>query len=236
MISKKQACAIFESAGLSLYEKQFLQLSKYLELLLETNQHMNLTAITQPEEIWRKHFLDSAVLLQQITIPLGAACLDVGTGAGFPGMVLAVLRPDLYIVLLESLKKRARFLEETAQTLGLWNVECVHARAEDAAKEKVYREMFDFVTARAVAVLPVLVEYCLPYVKVDGVFVAMKGPSEDIAFAETAAEKLGGMVEKECVYSLEGIGTRKLYIIRKSVHTPAAYPRRGDKIKKKPLI
>lgn len=235
MISFEQAQSIFQTASLPLYETQYLQLTKYLELLLETNAHMNLTAITEPEEVWSKHFLDSAVLLQHVEIPLGAACLDVGTGAGFPGMVLAILRPDLQMTLMDSLQKRIGFLEKVAETLGLAGVRCVHARAEDAAKETQFREQFDFVTARAVASLPVLAEYCLPFVKIGCVFAAMKGPSEQAAIAFDAVEKLGGSFAAEKVYTLAGIGERRVYLLQKSEHTPEKYPRRGDKIKKNPL-
>lgn len=235
MITWEQAKQIFQTASLPLYEAQYYQLHTYLKRLVEANQHMNLTAITEPEEVWTKHFLDSAVLLQQTEIPLGAACLDVGTGAGFPGMVLAILRPDLQMILLDSLQKRIGFLEETAEVLGLGGVRCVHARAEDAAKETQFREQFDFVTARAVAPLPILAEYCLPFVKLGGVFAAMKGPKENAAEAEGAVEKLGGAFAVEREYSLAGIGQRRVYLMEKRSHTPEQYPRRGDKIRKKPL-
>ncbi len=231
----EQAKKIFQNAGLDLYEMQFRQLSTYLEKLVETNQHFNLTSIIEPAEIWAKHFLDSAVLLQKIPISIGSHYLDVGTGAGFPGMVLAILRPDLQVTLLDSLQKRVDFLVDLAEYLGIDNVRCVHARAEDAAKMTEYREKFDFVTARAVAALPVLLEYCLPFVKLGGMFCAMKGSSESGRDVENAAWTLGGSFQQEVNDTLENVGQRRLIFFEKVEKTPAQYPRRGDKIQKKPL-
>ena len=154
----ESAKALFAAAGMPLYEQQYCQLQAYLKTLAETNEKMNLTAITEPAEVWAKHFLDSAALLCHAKLPTGASCIDVGTGAGFPAMVLAVLRPDVQFTLLDSLQKRVRFLEQTAQLLGLGNVRCIHARAEEAARQPELREQFDFATARAVAALPVLAE------------------------------------------------------------------------------
>ena len=210
-------------------------LAAYLAELTETNRHMNLTAITGSAEAWEKHFLDCAILLQKVQLPLGATCIDVGTGAGFPGMVLALLRPDLQVTLLDSLQKRIGFLEQTAAKLGLANVRCIHARAEDGAKLPELREQFDMATARAVAAMPVLTEYCLPFVKQGGVFAAMKGPSETAEQAETAAKLLGGEIVGEESYTLPTAGERKLIRIRKTAPTPQKYPRRSDKIKKQPL-
>lgn len=235
MMTYEKAKAIFAGAGLPLCETHFQQFSTYLKELVETNAHMNLTAITEPEEVWAKHFLDSAVLLQKVSLPLGASCIDVGTGAGFPGMVLAILRPDLQMTLLDSLQKRIGFLEHTAELLGLGNVRCVHARAEDGAQDPAYREQFDFATARAVAALPVLTEYCLPFVKVGGRFAAMKGPSETAETAESAIALLGGKVVSEENYNLEQAGERRLIVVEKETTTPAKYPRRSDKIRKNPL-
>lgn len=175
MMTYEAAKQLFDGAGLPLTESHFAQFQCYLAELTETNRHMNLTAITEPAEAWEKHFLDCAILLQKVQLPLGATCIDVGTGAGFPGMVLALLRPDLQVTLLDSLQKRIGFLEQTAAKLGLANVRCIHVRAEDGAKLPELREQFDMATARAVAAMPVLTEYCLPFVKQGGVFAAMKG-------------------------------------------------------------
>lgn len=154
MMTYEAAKQLFDGAGLPLTESHFAQFQCYLAELTETNRHMNLTAITEPAEAWEKHFLDCAILLQKVQLPLGATCIDVGTGAGFPGMVLALLRPDLQVTLLDSLQKRIGFLEQTAAKLGLANVRCIHARAEDGAKLPELREQFDMATARAVAAMP----------------------------------------------------------------------------------
>jgi 16S rRNA (guanine527-N7)-methyltransferase len=160
MMTYEAAKQLFDGAGLPLTESHFAQFQCYLAELTETNRHMNLTAITEPAEAWEKHFLDCAILLQKVQLPLGAACIDVGTGAGFPGMVLALLRPDLQVTLLDSLQKRIGFLEQTTAKLGLANVRCIHARAEDGAKLPELREQFDMATARAGAdgILPAVCE------------------------------------------------------------------------------
>ena len=232
----ESAKALFAAAGMPLYEQQYCQLQAYLKTLVETNEKMNLTAITEPAEVWAKHFLDSAALLCHAKLPTGASCIDVGTGAGFPAMVLAVLRPDVQFTLLDSLQKRVRFLEQTAQLLGLGNVRCIHARAEEGAQQLELREQFDMATARAVAAMPVLTEYCLPFVKAGGIFAAMKGPSETAAQAEQAAKQLGGEIAGEVQYALPTAGARRMIQIRKVEATPKKYPRRSDKIKKQPLV
>lgn len=235
-ISYEMAAAKFAAEGLDLTAAQFQQLQRYLEKLVETNRQMNLTAITEPAQIWAKHFLDSAVLLRKISLPMGAACLDVGTGAGFPGLVLAILRKELQVTLLDSLQKRVHFLEETAAELGLQNVTCIHGRAEELARKPEFREQFDFVTARAVAALPVLTEYCLPFVKVGGAFAAMKGPGEAAEEAAAAAKALGGGVPEAVSYVLPDVGERQVIRIVKFTPTPGRFPRRGDKIRKAAMM
>ncbi len=235
MISYKEAQEIFSNANLTLYDTNYRLLSTYQEYLCKANQHMNLTAITDSREIWHKHFLDSAMLLQKISFPLYASCIDVGTGAGFPGLVLAIFRPDLQITLLDSLQKRVTFLSEVTEILGLDHVRCIHARAEDAAKQAELRERFDFATARAVASLPIVLEYCLPFVKIGGLCIPMKGPNESITDGITAATALGAGIKQEICYTLKEVGTRKIFCYEKTNKTPVDYPRRGDKIQKKPL-
>lgn len=234
-VSFEQAKKIFSAYDLPLCEAFYQQLTIYMQELTEANRYMNLTAITEPEKIWNKHFLDSAVLLKKASIPLNGACLDVGTGAGFPGMVLAILRPDLQITLLDSLKKRVDFLQRVTSLLQIENVCCVHERAEDAAKNEAYREQYDFVTARAVAALPMLTEYCMPFVKIGGTFAAMKGPNEDAACMCHALSVLGGEMLSAEKYQLAGIGERQLILSRKTQISPPQYPRRSDKMKKNPL-
>lgn len=234
-ISYEECQAIFQAGGLPLCETHYYQLSAYLDCLLEKNQVMNLTAITDSREVWAKHFLDSAVLLTKVDLPLGTSCIDVGTGAGFPGMVMGILRPDLEITLLDSLQKRIGFLEEVCEKLGLSRVRPVHCRAEDGARMPELREQFQFATARAVASLPVLAEYCLPFVAVGGTFAAMKGPGESAEDALAAAEKLGAELNSCQAYKLDGVGQRQVITFRKIDSTSKQYPRRGDKIKKAPL-
>ncbi len=212
------------------------KLGRYLEILRAENEKINLTAITDPDEIWVKHFCDSAFLLKSVSIPAGSTLLDVGSGAGFPGLVIAILRPDISVTLLDSLQKRIDFLKFTAETLSISNVTCLHGRAEDFAKRSECRETFDFVTARAVAALPVLLEYCLPFLKIGGLFLAMKGTAESPEDAICASEILGGGQPEIFDYSLDDFGKRRIFRFKKRRSTPPAYPRRSDKIKKYPLI
>ena len=238
MMTYEAAKQLFDGAGLPLTESHFAQFQCYLAELTETNRHMNLTAITEPAEAWEKHFLDCAILLQKVQLPLGATCIDVGTGAGFPGMVLALLRPDLQVTLLDSLQKRIGFLEQTAAKLGLANVRCIHARAEDGAKLPELREQFDMATARAVAAMPVLTEYCLPFVKVGGKFVSYKSVSvdEEIAQSKKAVYVLGGEIGKVEKFHLPGSDMeRALVVVEKKRSTPKKYPRKAGMPTKEPL-
>lgn len=196
---------------------------------------MNLTAITDPDEIAVKHFYDSLLLLTAVDLPTGASVVDVGTGAGFPGVVLKIARPDIRLTLLDSLGKRLTFLEALLQELGL-SADLVHARAEEAGRGKL-RESFDLVTARAVAALPVLSEYCLPFAGVGGTFVAMKGASagEELRGSLGAIARLGGDEPELVTKLLPGGDQRGFIIVRKKTATPSAYPRPSAKIAKAPL-
>lgn len=208
----------------------------FAALLVEWNKRMNLTGITDPEEIVRKHFLDSLTFLAYTDVPAHAALIDVGTGAGFPGIPLLIARPDLQVTLLDAQQKRLRFLDAVLMETGL-TASLVHLRGEEAGQNPKYREQFDFATARAVASLPVLAEYCLPFVRTGGYFIAMKG--RDTAEEQTAARKavslLGGEVDKSTHFTLGGVGERDLLFIKKISQTPAKYPRPSAKIAKKPL-
>ena len=212
------------------------RLVKYADLLVEWNEKINLTAITDPEGIVVKHFLDCALVLTQVKLPQNARVVDVGTGAGFPGMVLKILRPDIEITLMDGLNKRLVFLDEVAKALDL-EVKTVHLRAEEAGKNQNYREKFDLATARAVSRLNVLYEYCLPLVKVGGVFCAMKGPSaaEELAEAKKAAGILGGGKADLKETTLTGEEQRCFVITKKISQTPPKYPRISAKISKQPL-
>ena len=210
------------------------QCLRYLDLLLEWNARMNLTAVRDPHEALVKHFLDSMTLLPLLPEEPGLRLIDVGTGAGFPGLVLKVMRPDLRLLLLDSLKKRLSFLDAVSRELGLEAVETMHARAEDAGRNPALRERFDAAAARAVAEMRVLSEYCLPFVKVGGVFLAMKGPhgAEEQAAAGEIQRKLGGRLEEARPASLPFLGEERLLLaVRKERPTPAKYPRRASEIK-----
>lgn len=211
------------------------KLARYAELLLEKNKVMNLTAITAPRDVATLHLLDCAALAAQLDLS-GKRVIDVGTGAGFPGMVLAILTPDARFTLLDSLGKRVDFLRETADAMGLRRVRCVHARAEEFARK--HREQFDIATSRAVAQLNVLCELTLPLVKVDGVFLAMKSVESDpeLQEARSAIAQLGGAVEDVTDYTIPGTEvTHRVVRIRKERPTPAGFPRAFARIKKAPL-
>lgn len=207
--------------------------AKYLE---EKNSVMNLTAITGKEDVANLHFLDSAALLSIYDFPQKASVVDIGTGAGFPGIPLKLLRPDIELTLLDSQQKRIGFLEEVTELLGLDGVSCVWSRAEEAAPHM--GGSFDVAVSRAVAKLSILCELCLPFVHVGGVFIAMKGPdcSEELEQAQNAIKILGGGKAEIKHYEIPGSGiTHSAVIIEKRRPTPAAYPRSFGKIKKNPL-
>ncbi len=214
-------------------EQIYNDLDTYAELLVEKNKVMNLTGITEPLGISEKHFLDSLLIFRYADIHEGACVIDVGTGAGFPGVPMKLYRNDLQVTLLDSLQKRINFLSEVSDKTH--KMECIHARAEEGGRDKSLREHFDFAVARAVAAMPVLCEYCLPFVKVGGAFIAMKGPNEDISGCEGALEKLGGRIEKVEQYSLPCGDKRVICIVRKISATPTKYPRNSGQIKKNSL-
>lgn len=215
--------------------EQMEQFEAYHGLLAEWNQKMNLTAICEPQEVALKHFADCLYGLQYL--PQGAHLIDVGSGAGFPGVPLKIMRPDIEVLLLDSLNKRVVFLEELIRCLGLEGISAMHGRAEECAKGEL-REAFDVATARAVAKLSVLAEYCLPYVKKGGCFLAYKGSNglEEMAEAESAVHVLGAKSEETREYLLPNSDIcRTLAIIRKTKATPPKYPRNAGQIAKKPL-
>lgn len=219
-----------------LTENQLAQLKQYYELLIEWNEKMNLTALTAPEDVALKHFADSLLLLCYCDIEKEARVIDVGTGAGFPGMVLKIARPDIQLTLLDSLQKRLGFLDEVCNELGFDDVELIHSRAEDGSRTEL-RESFDIAVSRAVASLNTLCEYDMPYVKVGGRFIAMKGKEaqEEMVAAENAIHTLGGKLLQKHDFILGEAGERSIIEIKKIAATPDAYPRRSKHIKNKPL-
>lgn len=225
-----------EAYGISVLPEQAEQFQRYLELLTEWNEKMNLTAITEPMEVAAKHFLDSLLLLNYLEFPAGSRLIDVGTGAGFPGVPLKIMRPGLDLTLLDGLNKRLVFLQALLSGLEL-SAETVHARAEEAGRQPKYRQKFDFATARAVAPLNLLCEYCLPFLKMGGIFAAMKGPQprEEIAAAKNAVSLLGCELEAAHEFALPGGDSRSLILIRRTKPLSEIYPRHGSKIAKQPL-
>lgn len=222
---------------ITLTENQYEQFQKYFELLAEWNEKMNLTAITDESGVALKHFTDSLSLLNFVDIPQNSSLADVGTGAGFPGVVLKIARPDIKITLIDSLNKRLVFLGEVCAQLGI-EAELIHSRAEDGARDEKLRESFDFAVSRAVARMNVLSEYCLPYVKVGGAFCAMKGAQANEKFKESlnAINTLGGKLENKYFFELpENGGERAIAVVRKVKNTPQKYPRQSGKIKAKAL-
>lgn len=222
----------FQKCNIELSQDKADKLLKLYEFLVEYNQNVNLTAITNFEEVVVKHFIDSVLPFSMIDIKENSSFIDVGTGAGFPSIPLMIVRPDLKGTLLEALNKRCVFLEKACELTGV-DVKVVHGRAEDYAKEK--REAFDFATARAVAAMPVLCEYCIPYVKTGGKFIALKSVNEDETLCEKAVKVLGGKIAEIKDYTITNGDNRRLFIIDKVSQTPTKYPRNPSMIKKKPL-
>lgn len=222
--------------GIETDTKQFEAFCKYKELLKEWNKKMNLTAIEDDRDIMVKHFVDSISI-----IPFLKDCkslIDIGTGAGFPGMPVKIVRGNVDVVLLDSLEKRINFLNTVINELGLSGIKALHGRAEDFGRETGYREQFDVAVARAVANLPVLLEYCLPFVKVSGYFIAMKGSSiEEVDNSKKALNILGAEIEEVKQFSLPFDDIkRNIIIVRKLRQTPTKYPRKAGKPSKEPLI
>lgn len=222
----------FQKCNIELSQDKADKLLKLYEFLVEYNQNVNLTAITDFEEVVVKHFIDSVLPFSMIDIKENSSFIDVGTGAGFPSIPLMIVRSDLKGTLLEALNKRCVFLEKACELTEV-DAKVIHGRAEDYAKEK--REAFDFATARAVAAMPVLCEYCIPYVKTGGRFIALKSVNEDETQCEKAVNVLGGKIAEIKDYTITNGDSRRLFIIDKVSQTPTKYPRNPSMIKKKPL-
>lgn len=223
----------FSSCGIDLPKNLYDKFNIYADFLVEYNEKVNLTAITDPMEILCKHFIDSACLLKYVDISNNSSLIDVGTGAGFPSLPLKILRPDIRLTLLDSLNKRIDFLKQLCDKLEI-DADFIHGRAEDISKMPEYREKFDYSCARAVANISTLSELCIPFVKVGGSFISMKGPTEDVSRGTNAIEILGGSVADSIDYSLFD-EQRRIFVIRKISQTPIKYPRNSAQIKKKSL-
>ena len=211
---------------------------RYYQLLIDYNQKVNLTAITEPHEVAVKHFLDSVSLVVALEIPFGARVIDVGTGAGFPGLPLKIVRDDIRLTLLDSLNKRVVFLESCAEELELEDVCCIHGRAEELGKLEEHRQQYDIAVSRAVANLATLSEYCLPFVRVGGVFAALKGPAAqaELEGAKNAIETLSG--GNPCInlaHIADADLAHSIVLVDKMAPTPPKYPRSGNKPLNKPL-
>ncbi len=225
-----------EKLNIKITNKELEKFELYYNELITVNQHMNLTAITEKNEVYNKHFLDSLEIVRAINLNENANFCDVGSGAGFPSIPLAIIASNINVTIIDAVDKRINFLNDLAKKLGLDNIVALHKRAEDYAKEK--REYFDLVTARAVARLNVLAELCLPLTKIGGLFIAMKGQSgsEELNESLNAIKTLGGEYVKTIEFELpDEAGKREIIVIKKIKTTPEKYPRLFSKIKEKPL-
>lgn len=234
-MNKEEFVSELEKLGIELTGHQLISFNTYCDFLKEYNSHTNLTAITDDDQIFLKHFYDSLTISKVINLNEYSNLIDVGTGPGFPGMVLKIVFPNLKVTLLDSNNKKIKFLEELSSKLNIKDIEIYNGRVEDYIKD--HRESFDIVTARAVANLPVLSELCIPLTKVDGYFIAMKGSNEEeITESEFAIKALGGNIEKVENFELPNNGgLRNIIKVKKVTNTDIKYPRRYDKITKNPL-
>lgn len=228
-----------EERGITINEKQLDQFENYFKILVEWNEKMNLTGITERDQVYMKHFYDSVSLAFYVDMEKVGSLADIGSGAGFPGIPLKICFPHLKLTIVDSLNKRINFLKHVADSIGLDEVELLHGRAEEVARKHGYRDGFDLVTARAVARMAVLNEFCLPFVKVGGQFAAMKGsdPTEEIAEAARSFKELRGSLRKVNSFSLPvEESDRHIVVIDKKGPTPMKYPRKAGTASKTPLI
>ena len=233
ILSEKSCAAGYEFTDIQIHRYEL-----FYQMLVEKNKYMNLTSITEEEEFIDKHILDSISISKYMSFNNISKCIDIGTGAGFPGIPLKILYPDVEFVLLDSLRKRLRFIDEVIEELSLNSIHTVHQRAEDAARDKNYREQFDLCLSRAVAPLPVLIEYCIPYVKTGGYFVSYKSTKglEEIEQSSHCLKVMGSKIEKTEEFSISGDAQdRVLIFVKKNKKTHHTYPRKSGIPSKKPL-
>lgn len=224
----------FSECGLTLNQDTYEALDCYAKYLVKCNSVANLTSITDPEGILVKHFIDSILICNMVELPKNSRLIDIGTGAGFPLIPIKIYRPDLQICLLDSQLKRVKFLQDLTYLLQIDAV-IIHNRAEITSHQDKYREQFDVCVSRAVAPLPILSEFCIPYVKIGGYFAAMKGPNEDSVDFIEAYKKLGGSLLGQNDYELPNGDSRRLVLIEKISQTPTGYPRKSTHIMRNPL-
>lgn len=222
----------FASSEIDITDEMTGKFVRLCDFMIEYNQNVNLTSITDFEEVVVKHFVDSVLPFYILEIPEGSSFIDVGTGAGFPSLPLLIVRPDLKGTLCDSLNKRCVYLELACKEIGV-KADIIHARSEELGRKM--RECFDFATARAVAAMPVLSEYCIPFVRQGGKFIALKSVNEDMSSASGAISKLGGEIECIKDYTIPNGDNRRLVVVKKISHTPTKYPRSSANISKKPL-
>ena len=234
MIDKNRFTALCEKNEITLDEAAVERFDAFASLLVEWNEKMNLTAITEPQEIEIKHFLDCLLVQKYFDFSTVKTAVDIGAGAGFPSIPLLICNENVEFTLVDSLNKRLEFLEVVCRELGI-NANLVHARAEELGQNKDYRESFDLALARAVAPMNVLSEYCLPFVKPGGSFVALKGSNDDVSPAQSSIQTLGGELVNNVSYKLNNEDIRTLAIVKKISQTPTQYPRKPKKISTKPL-
>lgn len=234
MIDKNRFTALCEKNEITLDEAAVERFDAFASLLVEWNKKMNLTAITEPQEIEIKHFLDCLLVQKYFDFSTVKTAVDIGAGAGFPSVPLLICNENLEFTLVDSLNKRLDFLSVVCKELGI-NANLVHSRAEELGQNKDYRESFDLALARAVAPMNVLSEYCLPFVKPGGSFVALKGSNDDVSPAQSSIQILGGELIDTVSYKLNNEDIRTLAIVKKISQTPTQYPRKPKKISTKPL-
>lgn len=235
MIDKKLLSDVVSEINVALSPDALDNFDRFACLLTETNKTLNLTAITEPKEIVTKHFADSLTLID-VGIPENAKVIDVGTGGGFPALPLLISRNDIDITMIDGANKKLNFVRSVCEDLG-FDAEILHCRAEELGKDADYREQYDVATARAVSALNVIAEYCLPFVKVGGTFLAMKSAKadEELEAAKKAIKLLGGEIVRVCKYDIADCGERNIIVIKKISQTPSKYPRASAKIAKQPL-